>query len=60
MVTDRLTHFLATIDSKYLEEAHGNTYIALIPKAYLPLEDLAEDLANQILDYLQRFIEFKD
>ena len=60
VVTDRLTHYLATIDSKYLEEANGQTYIALIPKPYLPLDDFAEDLANQILEYLQKFIEFND
>jgi len=60
VVSDRLRRFLATIDSKYLEEANGLTYIALVPKPYLPLDDFAEDLANQILDYLQRFIEFKD
>ena len=58
--TDHLVHYLATIDSKYLEEANGNTYIALIPKPYLPLDDLAEDLANQILACLQKYNEFSD
>ena len=59
-VTDRLTHYLATIDSKYLEDANGNTYIALIPKPYLPLDDLAQDLADQIINRLQSFIDYKD
>lgn len=59
VVSDRLRRYLATIDSKYLEETNGLTYIALIPKPYLPLEDLAQDLADQILDYLQKFIDFQ-
>ena len=58
-VAKDMTHFLATIDSKLLEkENNGTPYIALIPKPYLPLDDLAEDLANQIIEYLQKFIEF--
>ncbi len=58
--SDQLRRYLATIDSKYLEVLNGSTYIALVPKAYLPLEDLADDLANQILSYLNNYIYFTD
>lgn len=57
---DRVKAFLATLDSKYLESFYGDTYIALVPKPYLPLEELAEDLANQILTHLKNFIDFQE
>ena len=57
--TERMDRFVSTIDSRKTETFHGDPYLALIPKPYQALEDLTEDLANQVLDYLQRYNSFK-
>lgn len=51
----RTTKFLASLDSRMVENHGSEPYIALIPKPYLTLEELAEDLANQLIDYLHRY-----
>ena len=58
-LTERMSRFLSTIDSRKVEMFYGDPYIALIPKPYQTLEELSEDLANQILDYLHSYNEFK-
>ena len=57
-LTDRMRRFLSTIDSNKVELFYGDPYMALIPKPYQTLEELAENLANQILDYLQAYDRF--
>lgn len=57
-LTDRLSRFLSTIDSSKVEMFLGDLYLALIPKSYQTLEELAEDLANQVLDYLRSYDRF--
>ena len=56
--TDKLNRFLSTLDSRKVEMFSGDLYLALIPKPYLSLEELAEDLSDQILDYLQSYNQF--
>ncbi len=58
-LTDRMNRFLSTIDNNKVELFYGDPYMALIPKPYQTLEELAEDLANQILDYLQSYDRFE-
>ncbi len=58
-LTDRMARFLSTIDKRKVELFYGDPYMALIPKPYQTLEELAEDLANQILDYLQNYNSFE-
>lgn len=58
VLTNRMSRFLSTIDSRKVELFHGDPYMALIPKPYLSLEELAEDLSDQILNYLQSFNQF--
>ena len=57
-LTDRMRRFLSTIDSNKVELFYGDPYMALIPKPYQTLEELTENLANQILDYLQAYDRF--
>lgn len=55
IASERTTKFLASLDSSLVEN-HGNQpYIALIPKPYMTLEELSEDLANQVIEYLRRY-----
>ena len=58
-LTDRMKHFLSTIGNRKIELFYGDPYMALIPKPYQTLEELGEDLANQILDYLRSYNDFK-
>lgn len=58
-LTDRMSRFLATIDQRKVELFYGDPYLALIPKPYQTLEELAEDIADQILDYLQAYKRFE-
>ena len=57
-ISDKLNRFLATIDSKYVGQFNGGSYLALIPKPYLTLEELSADLADQVLEYLRRYESF--
>ena len=53
--TERLKAFTASLDSRLVEQ-HGNEiYYALIPKPYLILEELAVDLADQVLKYIEEY-----
>lgn len=58
-LTDRMNRFLSSLDSRKVESFYGDPYMALIPKPYQTLEELAEDLANQILDYLRDYNRFE-
>ena len=52
MVTDKITGYISSLDSKMQEEFYGCPYIALIPKPYSTIDELAEDLAEQVLKIL--------
>ncbi len=58
-LTERMNRFLASLDSRKVETFYGDPYMALIPKPYQTLEETAEDLANQILEYLQEYDQFQ-
>ena len=58
-LTERMSRFLLTIDSRKVELFYGDPYLALIPKPYQTLEELANDLANQILDFIQKYNRFE-
>ena len=58
MITEKMKQFLLTVDSRRVEVFYGDPYLALIPKPYRSLEELGEDLAEQVLDYLRKYEEF--
>lgn len=55
--SDLIKTFMDTIDSKNQEEFSGEQYVALIPKAYVSLEEVADDLCDQILDMYYKIVE---
>lgn len=54
IVTDKITGFVSSIDSKMQEEFYEVPYIALIPKPYATIDELAEDLTDQVLGILKK------
>jgi hypothetical protein len=57
--SDRMSRFIAAIDSRYIGSINGYQYIALVPRPYQILEELGENLANQIIDFLIRYENFE-
>ena len=53
IATDRLSKYHATLDATSVDNFYGDTYIALLPKPYFTLDEVAEDLANQIISILK-------
>lgn len=60
IITDKLKKFMSTVDGRMQEEFYGYQYVALVPKPYVTLEELAEDLADQIIDLINRFNDFSE
>ena len=52
--TKRLSSFYESIEARKRDDFYGSPRIALIPKPYLTLEELAEDMAQQIIDAINR------
>ena len=52
--TDRIKKYMAQIDRRHKEDFNGIFYVALEPKPYLLLEEMAEDFCMQILDMLDK------
>ncbi len=53
-VTDKITGFMSSVAPTMHEEFHGVPYIALIPKPYVTIDELAEDLTDQVLGILRK------
>ena len=52
-ITDRISRYVSSLNAYKCDCLNVVTFIALDPKPYLGLEDLAEDLANQVIDILK-------
>ena len=50
---------MASIDSKKRGWFYQNDHIALEPKPYLELEEFAEDMSRQIVEYVHAFKSFR-
>jgi hypothetical protein len=50
ITTDRYKRFISTIDSRRIYEFYGDKYIALTAKPYATIDELADDLASQIIE----------
>jgi len=55
---DRLSRYYASLESATVDNSYGENYIALIPKPYVTLEEVAEDLTNQIITIIQGIENF--
>ena len=53
IMTSRLSKYYASLDATRMDNFFGDTYIALLPKPYFTLDEVAEDLANQIISILK-------
>lgn len=53
--TDRLSKYYASLDPAVIDNSNGDNYIALIPKPYATLEEVAESLTDQIIEILQGY-----
>ena len=53
--TDRLSKYYASLDPAVIDNSNGDNYIALIPKPYATLEEVAENLTDQIIEILQGY-----
>ena len=51
IITDELKQFYASIDTTKREVKGKDIFVALIPKPFATLEEVAEDIANQIIEY---------
>ena len=49
IMSERISAYLSTIDRRKKEDFYGEMYIALEPKPYASLDEIAEDLCSQIL-----------
>lgn len=59
VTTEKVNRFMASLDSRKRGWFYQNDHIALEPKAYLELEEFAEDMANQIIDIVHAFKAFQ-
>ena len=59
VTTEKVNRFMASIDSRKRGWFYQNDHIALEPKPYLELEEFAEDMANQIIEYVRAFKAFQ-
>ena len=50
---DSIKKYYASLDAAKTDDSSGVTYIALIPKPYVTLEELAVDLADQVITTLK-------
>ena len=54
VITERISAFLSTIDRRKKEDFYGEIYIALEPKPFVSLDELAEDLCFQIITLINQ------
>lgn len=59
VTTDKVNRFMDTIDGKKRGWYYQNDHIALEPKPNLSLEEFAEDMAGQIIEFVQAFEQFQ-
>ena len=59
VITEKVLKFMSTIERREQEEFYGTQYLALKPKPYFTLSEVAEDLADQIIKILRRFQELE-
>lgn len=60
VVTDVLAKYLSTFDARMRSDFLGAKYIALIPKPYVSLEEVARDLSAQVIEIVQNYISYRD
>lgn len=58
MYTDKIKRFMARVDGRMQDELYGHQYIALIPKPYVTLEELAELMASQVIEIIDSFNDY--
>lgn len=59
VTTEKVNRFMASIDSRKRGWFYQNDHIALEPKPYLELEEFAEDMSRQIVEYVHAFKSFR-